>query len=124
MQRPQGFAPALSQFLDHKRVWIVLLRESDEPRARRVFVIDVGKYQLYAAAAISIAYRSFPAVIPGSDRRQIYRHAHSGCNRPAWLSVKKTREQTDHRTDQVLKFEMRRQFGVFAQMSQTPGHAQ
>src|SRR5215470_6663040 len=123
MQRPQRFAPALSQFLDHKRVWVVLLRESDEPLARRVFVIDVGKYQLYAAAAISIAYRSFPAVIPGSDRRQIYRHACGGCNRPAWLSVKKTNDQTYRRTDQALNFEMRREFGVFVQMTQTPGHA-
>src|SRR5215470_1788197 len=111
MQRPQRFAPALGQFLDHKRVRVVLLRESDEPLARRVFVINVGKYQLHAAESISIGYCSFPAVIPGS-------------NRPAWLSVKKTQEQTDHRADQVLNFEMRSQFGVFAQMSQPPGRAQ
>jgi hypothetical protein len=124
MQRLQRFAPALSQFLDHKRVWVVLLRESDEPLARRVFVINVGKYQLHTAAAISIAYCSIPAVIPGSDRRQIYRHTHSGRNRPAWLLVKKTHEQTDHRTDQVLNFEMRSQFGVFAQMAQPPCRAQ
>ena len=117
MQRPQRFAPALSHFLNHKRVWAVLLRESDEPLARRVFVIDVGKYQLHAAAAISIACRSFPAVIQGSDLRQIYCHANGGRKRPARLLIKKKRQHTGRCADQVLNFEMRRQFGVFAQTS-------
>src|SRR5215475_622251 len=123
MQRLQRFAPAFSHFLNYQHVRSALSSESNELLARSVSVVDVGKYQLHAVAT-STARRLFSLGVPGGDRGHIYRHAHRGNNRPAQLSIKKARQQTGCRTDQILNFEVRRQLGVFAQMTKTPSHTQ